>query len=101
MAFVTFDKWLKKRISANRSHFLKNMDIEHWPTNRFIEYKGNLYKPQHIDWPTGRDYGILYVAPIGTTRKLQSGPSTTIIPVNPNQIRIQISKEVKKKKPLI
>lgn len=96
--YTDFNAWLKKRIKANRSHFLKNLDIEHWPASKYIEYKGYLYIPLHVDWPDNRDHGILYVKLVGSVRKLQSGPSTNIIPINPQQIKIQISHEIKKRK---
>ncbi len=95
--YVDFNSFLKKRIKANRSHFLKNIDIKNWPSNKFVEYKGFLYIPLHVDWPENRDYGVLYVKLVGSVRKLQSGPSTTVVPINPQQIKIQISHEMKKK----
>lgn len=94
----SFDKWLKKRINANRSHFIKNLDLPNWPAGKYIEYKGNLFAPIRLDWPEGRDYGVLFLRPVGTVRKLQSGPSTKILPISPGQIRIQISHELSKKK---
>ena len=96
--YTHFNKWLSKRIKANRFHFMKNMDIENWPAGKYLEYKGYLYIPLQIDWPEGRDYGILYVKLVGTVRKLQSGPSTDIVPLNAQQIKVQVSHEIKKKK---
>ncbi len=97
--FLDFRRWLQKRIKANRFHFMKNMDVDNWPARKYLEYKGYLYIPSQIDWPEGRDYGILHVRLIGTVRKLQSGPSTNIVPLNAQQIKIQISHEIRKKKP--
>lgn len=96
--FTDFAGWLKKRVKANRSHFLKNLDLENWPSGKFIEYNKKLYYPLQIDWPSSRDYGVLYVKYVGDVRKLQSGPSTKIVPLNSQQIRIQVSHEVKPKK---
>jgi hypothetical protein len=96
--YTNFSKWLKKRIRANRFHFMSNLDLDHWPAGKFLEYKGFIYIPLKIDWPENRDYGILYLKPVGRTRKLQSGPSTTLIPLNPYQIRVQVSREIKKRK---
>jgi len=96
--YINFSAWLTKRIKANRFHFLKNLDIEHWPAGKYLEYKGYLYLPLHVDWPEGRDYGTLYVKLVGAVRKLQSGPSTNIMPINAQQIRVQVSHEIKKKK---
>jgi len=96
--YTHFSKWLAKRVKANRFHFMKNIDIENWPAGKYLEYKGYLYVPLQIDWPEGRDYGILYVKLVGTVRKLQSGPSTDIVPLNAQQIKIQVSHEIKKKK---
>lgn len=96
--FINFSKWLKKRISANRFHFIKSLDLDHWPAGKFLEYKGFIYIPLKIDWPISRDYGILYLKPVGRIRKLQSGPSTTLIPLNSYQIRVQVSREIKKRR---
>lgn len=96
--YINFSAWLNKRIKANRFHFLKNMNIENWPNNKFIEYKSVLYQPLRIDWPEGRDYGVIFVKPVGTVRKLQSGPSTDVVPIDANRIKIQISHEIKKSK---
>jgi len=97
--FTDFQSWLRKRVKANRHHFIKNMgDIRNWPAGKFLDYKGFLYVPVHIDWPEGRDYGTLYVRPVGQVRKLQSGPSTDIVPVSDKEIRIQVSHDIKKRK---
>jgi hypothetical protein len=96
--YTNFAKWFKKRVKANRAHFLQNLDLDSWASNKFIQYKNVLYFPLRIDWPDNRDYGILYVKYIGDVRKLQSGPSTTIIPLDSKQIKIQVSHEVKRKK---
>lgn len=95
---LNFSKWLKKRVKANRFHFIKSLNLENWPTKKFLEYKGNLYIPLRLEWPEGRDHGMLYVHLVGSVRKLQKGPSTDIVPLTNNQIRIQISKEYKKRK---
>lgn len=96
--YQNFSAWLQKRIKANRFNFLKNIDIKNWPAHKYLEYKGKLYWPLHIDWPEGQDYGILYVKLVGFVRKLQKGPSTDIIPVNDQQIKIQVSHEIRRKK---
>ena len=96
--FTNFQKWLEKRIKSNRAHFVKNMDLDNWPAGKFLEYKGFLYIPLKIDWPEGRDSGLLFVKPVGSVRKLQSGPSTEIITINDKLIKIQVSHDIKKKK---
>lgn len=96
--YEDFSAWLKKRVKANRFHFLKNLDIDNWPAGKYLEYKGYLYIPLQVDWPDGRDYGTVYVKLVGAVRKLQSGPSTNIMPINSQQIRVQVSHELRKNK---
>ncbi len=96
--YTDFHGWLKKRIRANRSHFLKNMDLDNWPSAKYLEYKGSLYVPTGVDWPEDRDYGILYDKLVGTVRKLQSGPSTEIVPLDTQRIKLKVSHDIKKPK---
>lgn len=87
-----FTNWLEKRIRNNRRNFIANFDPAHWHPNKYIDYKNKLYVPIHLDWPQGRDYGTLTVKPVGLSRKLQSGTSTKITQLDPNHIKIQISR---------
>lgn len=96
--YTNFTAWLKKRIKANRFHILSTVDVAHWPAGRYLQYKGNLYVPLSIDWPEDRDYGILNVKLAGTARKLQSGSSTDIVVLNNQQIKLQVSHELDRKK---
>jgi hypothetical protein len=96
--YTNFSAWLKKRVKANRAHFIKNLNLEKWPADKFLEYKNFLYKPLQLSWPEGRDYGVLQVQIVGHVRKLQSGPSTDIVPLSSQQIKIQVSHEIKRKK---
>lgn len=96
--YSDFSAWLKKRVKANRAHFIKNLSLDKWPADKFLEYKHQLFRPISLTWPEGRDYGLLHVQLVGHVRKLQSGPSTDIMPLNSQQIKIQVSHEMKRKK---
>ncbi len=96
--WINFQGWINKRIKASRLHFMTNLDLDHWPTDKFLDHKGELYYPTHLDWPEGRDFGVLYVKPVGSVRRLQAGVSTDITVVNDNEIRIQVSRERERKK---
>lgn len=95
--WTDYHAWIKKRIKANRFHFMSNLDLKNWPAGKYLDYKGKLYFPTHLDWPEGRDYGILYVKLIGYVRKLQAGASTNIT-IDDQKIRIQVSREIAREK---
>ena len=72
---------------------MKNVDVNNWPVNRFLMYKGWLYFPLALTWPIGQPFGTLHVKLIGSVQKLQKGPSTDIIPLDSQNIKIQVSNE--------